>query len=119
MLVIAVIAIIVYVCYRKNNRNRMNGRVISTQPIVYPLATFQAQPQPFYPTSPVIYTNQSTSNAPPTHLPPLPSYDQVTKNPKFNDYSNSNRTVQIGSDNNITQYPVLPEPFRPQAFNQQ
>jgi hypothetical protein len=116
--VIAIIALIVYLCYRKINRNRNNGRVISNQPVFYPLATFQATPQPFYPTTPVIYTNQSTSNAPPTHLPPLPSYDQVKNNPKFNDYSNSNKTVQIGSENNV-QYPVLPEPFRQQAFNQQ
>ena len=112
-IIAVVVGVIVFVCYYKKKNNRLNsGRVISQQPM-HVQTIFPPQPQP------IIYNayKSTMNNLPPAYnspnnkLPPLPN-----NNPKLNDYSNTVKTLQMKSENEI-QYPVLPQPFMSEDSN--
>ncbi len=114
LIIAVVVGVIVFVCYYKKKNNRLNnGRVISQQPM-HVQTIFTPQPQPIIYNA---YTSTMNDPLPPPYIPPsnkLPPFPK--NNPKFNDYSNTTRTLQMKSENE-TQYPVLPQPFKSQDTN--
>ena len=116
-IIAVVVGVIVFACYYKKKNNRLNnGRVISQMPLqpMHVQTIFPLQPQPIIYNA---YTSTMNDPLPPPYIPPTNKFPPLPiNNPKFNDYSNTTKTHQIKSDNEI-QYPVLPQPFKSQDTN--